>query len=85
MEWGRGRGCQPSSRKYEELSHTLTDHKWTFEDHFLNIKKINQKHNLHKKAIRIVYKDHFTSFNELSSNKSVTVHEKIFKYLLLRY
>ena len=35
---------QLSSRKYEELLDTFIAHKWTFEDHFLNIvQKINQK------------------------------------------
>ena len=37
-------GDQLSSRKHEKLLGVLIDHKWTFEDHFLNIvQKINQK------------------------------------------
>ena len=36
---------QLSSRKYEELLGILIDHKWTFEDHLLNIaQKINKKY-----------------------------------------
>ena len=30
-------GDQLSSRKYEELLGILIEHKWTFEDHLLNI------------------------------------------------
>ena len=37
-------GDQLSSRKYEEFLDILLDHKWTFEDHLLNIvQKVNQK------------------------------------------
>ena len=36
-------GDQLSSRKHEKLLGVLIDHKWTFEDHLLNIvQKINQ-------------------------------------------
>ena len=39
-----GGGDQLSRRKYEELLGILIDHKWTFDDHLLDIiQKINQK------------------------------------------
>ena len=41
-------------------------------------RQINHKINkLHERALRIVYNDHFSSFEELlSKNKSVTVHQR---------
>ena len=63
------------------------DHKWTFEDHILNIvQKLNQNHNkLHERALRIVYKDHFSLFEDKSDgkskSKSVTAHERNFQIL----
>ena len=37
-------GESTHSCKYEELLVIVTDHKWTFEDHLLNIvQRINQK------------------------------------------
>ena len=39
-----GGGDQLSRRKYEELLGILIDHKWTFDDHLLDIiQEINQK------------------------------------------
>ena len=44
----------------------------------LHSRRINHKINkLHEWALRIVYNDHFSSFEELlSTDKSVTVHQK---------
>ena len=40
-------------------------------------KQINYKVNKHERAFRIVYNDHFSSFEELlSKDKSVTVHQR---------
>ena len=43
-----------------------------------HIRQINHKINkLHERALRIVYNDHFSSFEELlSKDKSVTVHQR---------
>ena len=46
---------------------------WMFHSRQIN-HKINK---LHERALRIVYNDHFSSFEELlSKNKSVTVHQR---------
>ena len=46
---------------------------WMFHSRGIN-HKINK---VHQRALRIVYKDHFSSFEELfSKGKSVTVHQR---------
>ena len=52
---------------------------WMFHSRQIN-HKINK---LHERALRIVYNDHFSSFEELlSKDKSVTVHQRNLQILL---
>ena len=47
---------------------------WMFDTRQINHNKINK---LHEWALRIVYNDHFSSFEELlSKDKSVTVYQR---------
>ena len=52
----------------------------------LHSRKVNNRiNNIHERALRIVYRDYESSFQQLlKQNKSVSIHQKTYKYLLPR-
>ena len=53
---------------------------WMFHGRIVN-KKIN---HLHERALRIVYKDYISSFEDLLKDKSVTIHHRNIQSLTIK-